>query len=311
MNRKSRMLVLLLTLICLLALPVGCGKGKESVQPQQIEGQEPIQPEAPAAPEPEPEPEPTQEPETEPSANTSGRASSGAVYGDKPYYVRVNLQASTVTVYTRDDSGAYTAPYRAMVCSGGESTPRGRFRLTQWRREWLDLVGNVYGHYCTQIRGNYLFHSVPYSAYGEKDSLQWWEFDRLGTVCSHGCIRLQLIDAKWIYDNMSNIYEVEIYDSSDPGPLGKPSAPQISGNPDCRGWDPTDPDPENPWNVPAPDPEPAAPGNPTSPEPDEPDVPAGTDPSTNPTEPVETTDPADSTDPARSGGTGEGEADPT
>ena len=32
--------------------------------------------------------------------------------GDKPYYVRVNLQAGTVTVYSRDESGYYSAPYR-------------------------------------------------------------------------------------------------------------------------------------------------------------------------------------------------------
>ncbi|MGX8692990.1 MAG: hypothetical protein ACSW8E_04440, partial [Clostridia bacterium] len=40
---------------------------------------------------------------------------------------------------------------------------------------------------------------------------------------------------------------VSFYCNPDPGPLGKPSAPQISDNERCRDWDPTDPDPNNPW----------------------------------------------------------------
>jgi hypothetical protein len=31
------------------------------------------------------------------------------------------------------------------------------------------------------------------------------------------------------------------------GPLGKPEAKKISNNIELRNWDPTDPDPNNPW----------------------------------------------------------------
>ena len=198
MTWKSRIAALLLALCCLTAALTGCGKKQTDTaapidQPTQTQ----------TAPEPVDDYEPTK--------------------GDKPYYVRVNLQAGTVTVYSRDESGYYSVPYKAMICSGGESTPRGHFKLTNWRQEWLGLVGDVYGHYCTQIKGNYLFHSVPYTEKYDKNSLQWEEYDRLGTVCSHGCIRLQLIDAKWIYDHMREIEEVELYDSDYPGPLGTPA----------------------------------------------------------------------------------------
>ena len=84
-----------------------------------------------------------------------------------------------------------------------------------------------------------------------------------------GCIRLQVKDAKWIYDNYSSISAVEFYNDADPGPLGKPSAPLISDNEACRGWDPTDPDPNNPWlNPPAESvsaPEPSTPATPSEP----------------------------------------------
>ena len=67
-----------------------------------------------------------------------------------------------------------------------------------------------------------------------------------------------MADAKWIYDNKYDIAGVTIYDSDDPGPLGKPSAPSIGGSA-YPGWDPTDPDSDNPWNKPtdvAPEPKP-------------------------------------------------------
>lgn len=164
------------------------------------------------------------------------------------YYIKVNKLACVVTVYTKDESGEYTVPYRAMICSPGSSTPTGTYTIKdKGRWTWLSLVGGVYGQYCTQIKGNYLFHSVPYTIKNDKSSLQWEEFDKLGTACSHGCIRLQVSDAKWIYDNRDNIGGVEIYSDSDPGPLGTPSSKKISDNETCRGWDPTDPDPNNPW----------------------------------------------------------------
>ena len=41
---------------------------------------------------------------------------------------------------------------------------------------------------------------------------------------------------------------VEFYSSSDPGPLGKPSAKKISNaEGELKNWDPTDPNPNNPW----------------------------------------------------------------
>lgn len=54
-------------------------------------------------------------------------------------------------------------------------------------------------------------------------------------------------DAKWIYDNCPVGTKVTIYDSKDPGPLGKPTPIRIDVNSPYRGWDPTDPDPRNPW----------------------------------------------------------------
>ena len=70
----------------------------------------------------------------------------------------------------------------------------------------------------------------------------------MGKKVSLGCVRLTVKDAKWIYNNCPIGTQVEFYSSSNPGPLGKPTAMKISDAPsNIRGWDPTDPDKNNPW----------------------------------------------------------------
>ena len=65
-------------------------------------------------------------------------------------------------------------------------------------------------------------------------------------------MRLSVADSKWIYDNCPSGTLVNIYDSNDPGPLGKPTPVKIDVNSKYRGWDPTDPDVNNPWRKMAP-----------------------------------------------------------
>ena len=201
----------------------------------------------------------------------------------RPYFLRVNCQTNTITVYAKDENGEYTVPCRAMICSTGADggTPLGTYRLSGNRWEWLSLVGGVQGRFNTQIFGDYLFHSVPYLERYNNGSLQPGEFDKLGTACSHGCIRLQICDAMWIYYNLWDIGGVEIYNSPDPGPLGTPTAPKIDQS-EFPGWDPTDPDEENPWLKVEVDPE----GGETDPEGGETDPEGGeTDPEGGETDP--------------------------
>ena len=40
----------------------------------------------------------------------------------------------------------------------------------------------------------------------------------------------------------------KIYDGTLPKGVSKPTAPKIDGTSPNKGWDPTDPDPNNPWN---------------------------------------------------------------
>lgn len=164
--------------------------------------------------------------------------------GTNTYRLKVNRQANVVTAY-KLTNGKYKA-VKAMLCScGGGGTPLGTFR-TSSKYRWHTLMGPSYGQYCTRITGGVLFHSVWYYQNGNKATQSTVQFNRLGTTASHGCVRLSVADAKWVYDNCPSGTKVTIYASSNPGPLGKPKAIKVSTS-SRMGWDPTDPDPKNPY----------------------------------------------------------------
>ena len=165
-----------------------------------------------------------------------------------PYYIKINRQQNVVTVYKKDDSDNYTIPVRAILCSTGlyNATPKGVFQLSN-KYTWRELNGGVYGQYASRITGGVLFHSVPYAS-KNKSTLYWDKYNKLGQQASMGCVRLTVEDAKWIFDNCPSGTTVEVYDSKDPGPLGKPETLKLDKDNANRGWDPTDPDERNPWH---------------------------------------------------------------
>ena len=108
------------------------------------------------------------------------------------YYIKVNYGANVVTIYTKDENGEYTVPYKAMICSTGTSTPRsGIYKIPAKCSTWQSLFGNVYGQYATQITGNILFHSVPYTKKYDNSSLEYWEYDKLRTSSFNGMYKVK------------------------------------------------------------------------------------------------------------------------
>lgn len=171
----------------------------------------------------------------------------GKHVGAKPaykYLIKVNKQQNCVTVYEKDDKGKYTVPVKAMVCSTGWATPLGTYN-TQVKYRWKILLDDVWGQYSTRITGSILFHSVWYYQQNPA-TLSAAQYNKLGTTCSHGCIRLTVEDAKWIYDNCPVGTTVVIYNAKEPGPLGKPKAQKLKAG---TGWDPTDPNEKNPFRT--------------------------------------------------------------
>lgn len=166
-----------------------------------------------------------------------------------PYYIKINRQENVVTIYEKNENGEYENPVKAILCSTGlyDATPKGVFQLSS-KYVWRLLNGGVYGQYASRITGGVLFHSVPYAS-KNKATLYTDKYNKLGQQASMGCVRLTVEDAKWIYENCPSGTTVEIYDSEDPGPLGKPESVKIDKDSPNKGWDPTDPDERNPWHA--------------------------------------------------------------
>lgn len=181
------------------------------------------------------------------SENTHAGEHNVNITSTKPYVININRKQNVVIIYKNDGCGRFTEPVKAMVCSVGAcgETPTGTFKTSD-KYKWRFLFGDVYGQYATRITGHILFHSVPYFE-KSKDTLEYEEYNKLGTAASAGCVRLCVADAKWIYDNCPSGTIVVIYDSDEPEPLDKPVPVNIDISDNRRGWDPTDPDPNNPW----------------------------------------------------------------
>lgn len=169
---------------------------------------------------------------------------------EKPYLIKVNREANCVTVYGMDENKFYSIPVKSFVASTGKNvgdTPLGTGSITD-KYTFHPMVDGTYGQYAVRyMSGGILFHSVPYYT-NMKDQLETDQFNLLGSVASLGCVRLCVRDSLWIYENCPEGTEVIVYDdAANPGPLGKPEMIKIPMNSQYAGWDPTDPDPSNPW----------------------------------------------------------------
>lgn len=163
------------------------------------------------------------------------------------YYIIVYTLNCSTLVLQKDENGKYTIPVKTFLCSpGADDSPTKPGVYVLYRRHVWRYMMQVYGHYCSGFGDGtgYLFHSVPYLE--EENNTLSTRYDDLGTRASHGCVRLCTRDAKWIFDNIPFGTQVHVIDDKN-GPPADP-VPMRNTAPRYRGWDPTDPDPINPYN---------------------------------------------------------------
>ena len=123
----------------------------------------------------------------------------------KPRYrIIVDVNSQIVTVWSLDENNEYNVMERAMLCSSGKSgtpTPKGEHVLNGRKARWCYFPKwGDYARYWTRINAQVAFHSPIYRE-ASYDALKKASYKALGWKASHGCVRLALEDAKWIYDN--------------------------------------------------------------------------------------------------------------
>ena len=131
------------------------------------------------------------------------------------YTLMVDVTNQIVRAYTYDENGQYTVLVREMICSTGTKknpTPLGTTIMPSKRARWGYFpTWDSHAQYLTRIDSANAFHSVLYSA-ADENTLSVKSFNALGTPASHGCVRLYVSDAKWIYDNCSAGTIITVYE---------------------------------------------------------------------------------------------------
>ena len=121
-----------------------------------------------------------------------------------PYKIGVSIDKQRVYIYGWDGSG-YNKELKAFKCStgmAGYDTPVGTYQSggKMTSGEWYYFTDyNCYAKYAYKICGGIFFHSVLFNA--RKQGPTNSSVNALGRKASHGCIRLAVDNAKWIFEN--------------------------------------------------------------------------------------------------------------
>ncbi|MGN0733323.1 MAG: L,D-transpeptidase family protein [Emergencia sp.] len=103
----------------------------------------------------------------------------------------------TCIYYRSDGQWKLKKYYRCSTGAAATPTKKGNFYVCSKGYSFSDEDYTCW--YWTGFYGSeYLYHSVPYVT----DSMEYFRDSRLGMNISHGCIRLKIDHAKWIYDNI-------------------------------------------------------------------------------------------------------------
>ncbi|MDY4670713.1 MAG: L,D-transpeptidase family protein [Oliverpabstia sp.] len=173
----------------------------------------------------------------------------GLIGKQSSYRITLNRRKCQIMVYAKSETGKYDIPVKTFVCSVGlpaTPTPVGTFHTLQKAgsaatQGIVELMGPSWGKWGTMFtwtdKYHIWFHSVACSSTDPTYSLPAGAYNQLGMPASHGCVRLNVRDAKWIYMNCPLGTEVTVSDNEST-PFDKPASIRI---PAGQRWDPTDP----------------------------------------------------------------------
>ena len=173
----------------------------------------------------------------------------GIIGKQSSYRITINRKKCQIMVYAKSETGKYDIPVKTFVCSVGlpaTPTPAGTFHTLQKAgsaatQGIVELMGSSWGKWGTMFtwtdKYHIWFHSVACGSTDPTYSLPAGAYNQLGMPASHGCVRLNVRDAKWIYMNCPLGTEVTVSDNEST-PFDKPASIRI---PAGQNWDPTDP----------------------------------------------------------------------
>jgi len=122
---------------------------------------------------------------------------SGKIKSKTDYIVVVDTKTQNTYIYKKQNDTWNLI--ETFVCSTGvkgKSTPKGVFTITERGPWFYSKKYKQGGVYWIRFKGKYLFHSLPMNT--KRQIVDY----TLGKPSSHGCVRLSVEDAKWMYENI-------------------------------------------------------------------------------------------------------------
>ena len=114
------------------------------------------------------------------------------------YLIMVNRATHKVGVFKGSQGNwSYQQYWSCVTGAPGSPTITGVYRTTGYKR--MSLSTDSRARWCTQISGGYFFHTILASE------------SELGHSLSHGCVRLAIPSAQWIYNNVGKGTTVVLY----------------------------------------------------------------------------------------------------
>lgn len=150
-----------------------------------------------------------------------------------PYAVEVDVNNQLIKVFGRDEQNELNKLEKVFWCSTGTTSYPSKVgvHVLTGRKASSALFpnwGNATARWWTRITSDIAFHSILFNSSG---AVSMKSVNRLGKRASHGCIRLSMADAKWVYDHIGKGVEVTIHEEAaadpelkyahKPGPFNK------------------------------------------------------------------------------------------
>ena len=142
--------------------------------------------------------------------------SRNAPYANNPVKgYKINVDTTRNRVYVKGWSGnGYNYLIKRFVCSCGTKshpTIKGKFYADGPVDEWYYMYDSqVWVKWAFKINGPYYFHSILFENQYDTEPTEESQLN-LGINASHGCVRLSVEDAEWIYTHVPSMTIINLY----------------------------------------------------------------------------------------------------
>ncbi|MDR3644552.1 MAG: L,D-transpeptidase [Clostridia bacterium] len=115
----------------------------------------------------------------------------------KPIWIEVSIAKQRVFIY--DAKNRIINEYVCSTGLPGHDTPTGTFTVKDHGKRFFSEKYQEGGYYWLKFYGNYWIHSIVFD---KNEKIIPAEAAKLGTEASHGCVRVAIANAEWMYDNI-------------------------------------------------------------------------------------------------------------